>query len=45
MKSFEKGSTDMYLFATKNSYNSKQAMQNNWHGIIVVWEYFRYEEK
>ena len=40
-----KGSTDMYLFATKNSYNSKQAMQNNGHGLIVVCEYFSYEEK
>ena len=40
-----KGSTDMYLFAAKNSYNSKQAMQNNGHGLIVVCEYFSYEEK
>lgn len=40
-----KGSTDMYLFATKNSYNFNQAMQNNGHGIIVVCEYFSYEEK
>ncbi len=42
---FLKGSTDMYLFATKNSYNSKQAMQNNGHGLIVVCEYFSYGEK
>ena len=40
-----KGSTGMYLFATKNSYNSKQAMQNNGHGLIGVCEYFSYEEK
>lgn len=45
MKSFEKGSTDMYLFATKNLYNSKWAVQNNGHGLIVVYEYFSYEEK
>ena len=42
---FLKGSTDMYLFATKNSYNSKQAMQNNGHGLIAVCEYFSYGEK
>ena len=35
----------MYLFATKNSYNFKQAVQNNGHGPIVVCEYFSYEEK
>ena len=35
----------MYLFATKNSYNSEQAMQNNGHGLIGVCEYFSYEEK
>ena len=40
-----KGSIDMYLFATKNSYNSKWAVQNNGHGLIVVYEYFSYEEK
>ena len=45
IKYFREGSADMYLFATKNSYNSKQAMQNNGHGLIVVCEYFSYEEK
>ena len=40
-----KGSTDMYLFAIKNSYNSNWAMQNNGHGLIGVCEYFSYEEK
>lgn len=35
----------MYLFATKNSYNSNWAVQNNGHGLIVVCEYFSYEEK
>ena len=35
----------MYLFATKNSYNSNQAMQNNQHGLIGVCKYFSYEEK
>ena len=44
-KYFEKGSADMYLFATNNSYISKQSMQNNEHGLIVVCEYFSYEEK
>lgn len=45
MKYFKEGSIDMYLFVTKNSYNSKQVMQNNGHGLIVVCEYFSYEEK
>ena len=40
-----KGSIDMYLFVTKNAYNSKWAVQNNGHGLIVVYEYFSYEEK
>ena len=40
-----KGSADMYLFVTRNSYKSYQAMQNNGHGLIVVCEYFSYEEK
>ena len=40
-----KGSTDMYLFAIENSYNSKWAVQNNGHGLIDVCEYFSYEEK
>ena len=35
----------MYLFATKNLYNPNQAMPNNEHGLIVVCEYFSYEEK
>ena len=35
----------MYLFATKNSYNSNQAMQDNQHGLIDVCEYFSDEEK
>ena len=45
MKYFERGNEDMYLFATKNSYNSKWAVQNNGHGLIVVCGYFSYEEK
>ena len=35
----------MYLFGTKNSYNSKKAMHHNWYGLIVVCEYFSYGEK
>ena len=35
----------MYLFATKNSYTSIGAMQNNGHGLIGVCEYFSYEGK
>ena len=42
---FLKGSTDMHLFVTNNSYGSNQAMQNNGHGLIGVCEYFSYEEK
>ena len=40
-----KGSTDMYLFAANNSYNSKQTMHNHKHGLNVVCEYFSYGEK
>jgi len=40
-----KGSADMYLFAAKNPYNSNWTMQNNGHGLIVVCEYFGYEEE
>ena len=35
----------MNSFVIRNSYNLKQAMQNNQHGLIVVCEYFSYEEK
>lgn len=35
----------MYLFVTNNSYNSKKAMHHNWHGLVVVCEYFSHEEK
>ncbi len=40
-----KGSADMYLFVTRNSYKSYQAMHNYKHGLIGVCEYFSYEEK